>query len=235
MNSGLIVLYEYMTNEVDISGKNMKGYRMMKKWTKLLLCCVMVMGIDTFCFGNQANTRQVVIYSDSSEGPIGFAVRQVSEALIEKGYNVADRPLDEFSRGSEQARIILTVRAKQRIETRLEERGRKPIGTLEPQGYAVRMIRNSTCLVVGADEVGAMYGGLEVAELIRIGELKNIRDVVRKPSIQSGGLSSIFRWMPEHRATTIRAMPLRKITLRCGTSSSGKSFWITWPFIAITP
>ncbi|NQT03732.1 MAG: carbohydrate-binding family 6 protein [Planctomycetes bacterium] len=166
----------------------MKGYRMMKKWTKLLLCCVMVLGIDTFCFGNQANTRQVVIYSDSSEGPIGFAVRQVSEALIEKGYNVADRPLDEFSRGSEQARIILTVRAKQRIETRLEERGRKPIGTLEPQGYAVRMIRNSTCLVVGADEVGAMYGGLEVAELIRIGELKNIRDVVRKPSIPKRGI-----------------------------------------------
>ncbi len=176
-----------VTNEVNISGENMKGYRMMK-WTKLLVCCVMVLGIDTFCFGNQANTRPVVIYSDSSEGPIGFAVRQISEALTEKGYDVTDRPLDEFSRGSERARIVLTVRAKERIETRLAQRDRKPIGTLEPQGYAVRMMRNSSCLVVGADEVGAMYGGLEVAETIRIGGLENIRDAIRKPSILKRGI-----------------------------------------------
>ena len=151
---------------------------------KMLICCVMVLA----SYGVRTDAKEVVIYRDSGEGAIGFAVREISGALKEKGYDVTDKPLEEFSRGSELARIVLTVETKERIERRLAQRGKKAIGTLEPQGYAIRTMRNSTCLVVGADEVGAMYGGLEVAESIRIGELEKIREVVRKPSILRRGI-----------------------------------------------
>ena len=159
---------------------------------KMLICCVMVL----VSYGVQTDAKEVVIYRDSGEGPIGFAVREISGALKEKGYDVTDKPLGKFSRGSELARIVLTVEAKERIERRLAQRGKKAIGTLEPQGYAIRTMRsetpsdtgNSTCLVVGADEVGAMYGGLEVAESIRIGELEKVREVVHKPSILRRGI-----------------------------------------------
>ncbi len=165
----------------------MKGNGLMK-WTKLLVCFLIVLGIDVFCFSGPADTRQVVIYCDSNEGPIGFTVREISRALTDKGYSVTDKPLDEFSRANGQARIVLTVKARQRIENRLTQRGGKPIGTLEPQGYAIRVTRNSSCLVIGADEVGAMYGGLEVAESIRIGGLQEIRNAVRKPFILKRGI-----------------------------------------------
>ena len=63
---------------------------------KMLICCVMVL----VSYGVQTDAKEVVIYRDSREGPIGFAVREISGALKEKGYDVTDKPLDEFSRGS---------------------------------------------------------------------------------------------------------------------------------------
>ena len=39
----------------------------------------------------------------------------------------------------------------------------------EPQGYEIKVDGKNKAEVIGADAVGAMYGGLEIAEKIRIG------------------------------------------------------------------
>jgi len=155
------------------------------KWTKLLLCCVVVLG----SYAMQTVAKDVIVYCDSDQGPIGFAVQEISGALSERGYKVTAKSMEEFSRGGEAGRIIVTVEATERIERRLAQRGNKAIGALGPQGYAIRSRGSSMCLVVGADEVGAMYGGLEVAEAIRTeGRIENLREVVRKPSIARRGI-----------------------------------------------
>jgi len=159
------------------------------RWIRLLLCCVTVLGAGARCYGTGAGGKSAVIYRDSNEGPIGFAVQEITRALAERGYSVTDRPVDEFSREGGTIRITLTVRGGETIESRPAQRDRKAAGPLEPQGYGIWSRGNSACLVGGGDEVGVMYGGLEVAEAIRSGrELESIREIVRRPSIARRGI-----------------------------------------------
>ncbi|MHB0960309.1 MAG: hypothetical protein ACYC0X_08480 [Pirellulaceae bacterium] len=64
-------------------------------------------------------------------------------------------------------------------------------GEAAPQSYSIR-VRNEndrrTITVRGADEVGAMYGGLDIAEAIRLGMLDSLRDSEHKPYIQRRGI-----------------------------------------------
>ena len=56
-----------------------------------------------------------------------------------------------------------------------------------PQGFRIER-QGATLRVIGQDAPGAMYGGLEVAEAIRIGTLADLRPVERKPFIARRGI-----------------------------------------------
>ena len=60
-----------------------------------------------------------------------------------------------------------------------------------PQSYQIR-VRNTggRCVieVAGADTVGAMYGGLDVAEAIRTGTLDSLKDYEKSPHIAKRGI-----------------------------------------------
>ena len=61
----------------------------------------------------------------------------------------------------------------------------------DPQSYQIRVASEGdsrTITVTGADAIGAMYGGLDVAEAIRHGELDKLQDTVRKPHIANRGI-----------------------------------------------
>src|SRR5450759_4558399 len=55
-----------------------------------------------------------------------------------------------------------------------------------PQSYSIRRAR-TTFTVTGADAVGAMYGGLDIAEAVRLGKLGELADSDRKPYIAQRG------------------------------------------------
>ncbi|MBN2137245.1 MAG: hypothetical protein JW720_05530 [Sedimentisphaerales bacterium] len=164
----------------------MKNYKLVvTRVAKLLVCCVGAV----ICWGMQASAKEFIICSDSSEGPMGFAVREISAALTEKGFTVSNRPLSESWSPTGEIHIVLTVAARKLTEERTVDIGTEAIEPLASQGYAIRSRGNSRYLVVGADDVGAMYGGLEVAEAIRFeGGLDNVHTVVRKPSIARRGI-----------------------------------------------
>ena len=62
---------------------------------------------------------------------------------------------------------------------------KKPQAT--PQSY--RIERNADQIrVIGADEAGAMYGGLDIEEAIRIGTLDSLKSSVNKPHVARRGL-----------------------------------------------
>ena len=62
-----------------------------------------------------------------------------------------------------------------------------------PESYSIRVKDDNgqrEITVVGADEVGAMYGGLDIAEAIRLGTLNSVKSSDNKPHIARRGIRS---------------------------------------------
>src|SRR5258706_8994068 len=55
------------------------------------------------------------------------------------------------------------------------------------QGYRIELVGDKLT-VTGGDAVGAMYGGLDVAEAIRTGALDSLKDAIHKPHIAQRGI-----------------------------------------------
>ncbi len=72
-----------------------------------------------------------------------------------------------------------------------------------PQSYAIRKATvggQTTFLVLAADPVGAMYGGLDIAEAIRLGTLGDLKDSDHSPHIAQRGIK--FNITPDRRTPT---------------------------------
>ncbi len=59
---------------------------------------------------------------------------------------------------------------------------------LDPQSYQIERATNGAVVVRGGDAAGAMYGGLEVAEAIRLGTLEALTSERRQPFIARRGI-----------------------------------------------
>lgn len=57
-----------------------------------------------------------------------------------------------------------------------------------PESFRIERPNASTVHIIGSDAAGAMYGGLEVAELLRIGGLPNVKKVESGPSMEMRGV-----------------------------------------------
>jgi len=107
-----------------------------------------------------------VLYSGPHE-PIKFAAGEIKRALRDRQYRVATEPV----RG---VWVILGLNFT-------EELG--------PQCYEIRKDSRGRIRISGGDAVGCMYGGLELAERIRLGEeLADIREAQGKPHILRRGI-----------------------------------------------
>jgi len=137
-------------------------------YKNIFVCCVMCLGISPSSCEIKTASKNAVIYHDSTVGPIGFAAQEIREALEENGFSVTLRSIEQISSESRSVRVILTTQDSRNVKANLFDKDRKTIPTLEPQGYAIRLAGKSTYWVIGADEVSAMYGGLDIAEIVCI-------------------------------------------------------------------
>ena len=73
-----------------------------------------------------------------------------------------------------------------------EAAGGRPVGAMSAEGYAVRITRGAggrrTVWAVGADNTGAMYAGLDVAEQIAHGGLQAVEEKDAQPFVEKRGL-----------------------------------------------
>lgn len=157
-------------------------------YKNIFIYCMVFLGIGVSSCQIKTDSRNAVIYRDSAVGPIGFAAQEIREALRGNGFRVTEKAIELLASSDESVRIILTVKDKPNPEKRLLDEGGKPVPLLEPQGYAIRLTGKSTYWAIGADEVGAMYGGLDIAEIVRIEGGLKISDTIHNPSIARRGI-----------------------------------------------
>jgi hypothetical protein len=97
-------------------------------------------------------------------GPGKFAAEEIRREAAAKGMTAGN--------DAQATRISLTV-------------GKDPKAA--PQSY--RLVRDGKNIrVIGADQAGAMYGGLDIAEAIRLGTLDSLKDSDHKPHIAQRGI-----------------------------------------------
>ena len=99
---------------------------------------------------------------DARVSRLSFAAREIEAALK--------------AAGGENPRVTLIV---------------KP-GAAAPEGFQIREVGRDEVEIVGSDATGAMYGGLEVAELIRLG--RPIENLKREPFVKKRGIKFNIPW-----------------------------------------
>jgi len=91
---------------------------------------------------------RVAVEADRALPPAAFAAAEIRDALKGAGCEVVEAP----------------AASGPRIALRLD-----PAAGLKPQSYAVEVAEGPACRVTASDPAGLLYGGLEVAEMIRLG------------------------------------------------------------------
>jgi len=136
----------------------------------------------------QPATRAVVL-RDAASAPAVFAANDVFGALLAKGFSVEIKPLEELSHAEQPLRIVIATADSAALK---DLPVKEDAAALGEQGYAIRKTTAgaaTTYWAIGGDPIGAMYGGLHLAEAIRIEEsLKAIRPATRKPYILRRGI-----------------------------------------------
>lgn len=109
--------------------------------------------------------QKVAIIFNENDPRIAFAVGDIKRALADAGYAVEGTRAD--------LKIIFEIY-------------RTGMG---PQGFRIRKEGDNVIRIVGGDSCGAMYGGLELAEMVTLGgDLLGVQEKARKPYIFRRGL-----------------------------------------------
>ena len=135
---------------------------MLRRMTILLLVPV----ASALSRGSYSRAAQTIgIRFDASDPRIAFAAGEIQRALRDAGHHVAGTGAD--------VRIVFDF----------FQNG------MGPQAFRIRKEGDHTIRVVGGDSCGAIYGGLELAEMIDLGGgLDGVEEKARKPYVFRRGL-----------------------------------------------
>jgi hypothetical protein len=120
---------------------------------------------------------------------IGFAGEKLRKALTSAGYSVQLNPRDKTSNGALVV-ILFDVDSSAWVKA-VADTIPTTKNILEPEGFRIlRLNKNGSTLllVAGGDHAGVMYGGLELAERIRIEGVGRILDQTQNPYINRRGV-----------------------------------------------
>jgi len=136
------------------------------------------------------NAQPVALFYDSGVPQTSFAATEIRKAFSVDGRTLAEAGMEGLAANSSPLRIVIASNAaeSQRLAQSL---GVEPLKSAAPQSYSIRhQTKNgrSTVVVLGADPAGAMYGGLDVAEAVRLGTSGAIADSDHAPHIERRGI-----------------------------------------------
>jgi len=139
--------------------------------------------------------QPAALFSDRGVPQISFAASEIRRALAAQGASLAETGMENLAANQSPLRFVIagSPGESQRLAQAL---GVAPPKASSPQTYSIRrQSRNgsTTVVVMGADAAGAMYGGLDLAEAIRLGNLRPgaatvIADSDHAPHIERRGI-----------------------------------------------
>src|SRR3954454_10840313 len=133
--------------------------------------------------------RAQSVFHDSHAPQVSFASAEIGRALGPQRAT-QDRGMRDLTSDKSSLRFAIAAGAD---ESKLLAQTLQvaPLKTAAPQSYAIRRTEargRVTIAVLGADPAGAMYGGLDVAEAIRLGAIGKTGDSDHSPHVAQRGI-----------------------------------------------
>ncbi len=149
------------------------------------MSCGVIAAVVLLSAAGEVCAQTTAVIFDAAIPAIRFAAADIEAALRAKGTAVRTAAPDQGpAPGATRQILIGTVGAPMADQP--------VVSGLMPQGYAIRKVAAGAATrwwAIGADAVGAMYGGLELAEAIRIsGDLTGVQDRQVHPHIARRGI-----------------------------------------------
>lgn len=145
---------------------------------------------QTFIKVSSAQTAQVNILK-SNDPKIEFASKEIVKSLSLRGIKTKSIDFNQLDISSKADRIVIATMGDTNAKTVFSTQGGLLPKDLKPEGFGIRLTSKdgfTTYWVFGFDNTGAMYGGLEVAELVSIGGLAAIVEDDQNPHLNKRGL-----------------------------------------------
>jgi hypothetical protein len=115
--------------------------------------------------------NSVTLFFGNDSGQMQFAIGEIQSALNEKGQESVVRPVSEINqlKDDEHNIVLLNIGDKANLQL-LSDLKINNIEELESEGFIIYQSegKSKTIWIAGKDNAGLMYGGLEVAGIIRI-------------------------------------------------------------------
>ena len=111
----------------------------------------------------------VRIYADPAAPQHVFAAGDIRAALEARDFTVEVKELSSLAKSDDGKKIVIALASDTAVTTMYQAQGGVPTGKPGVQAFAVRTTNSPdrTYWVLGGDENGAMYGGLQIAENIK--------------------------------------------------------------------
>ncbi len=153
----------------------------MRPYIKL---AILALFLFFFAFGIQfkIHAKTITLVEDGSP-QVSFAAEEIQNALNIKGHDVVRLDIANSNNVGNGDRILLCPLGDVEIDNISD----KP---LKPEGFRIRITQENGITnywIIGADAAGTMYGGLEVAEMIRTNGLDGVAEDVQNPYMAMRG------------------------------------------------
>ena len=137
------------------------------------------------CSGLAAAAPPASLYYDHTIPAVTFAAAEIHKAYASRGETLVERDLQGIPANGDAVRIVIL--ADRNPYTGISGLVGVAPKSDKPQSYAIRK-RGAMVVVLGVDAAGAMYGGLDVAEAVRLGSMADLTDSDHSPHIERRGI-----------------------------------------------
>jgi len=137
-----------------------------------------------------ANAKNVDLFSNKESGKVQFAVKEIEIILNAKGIESVGYSISELDKmRADQGNIVLISLNEKVASGILKKAGIKNAAELNAEGFIIHRAGNDkkAIYVLGYDEAGTMYGGLEVAEIIKVKGIDAVQNQLQNPYMKVRG------------------------------------------------
>ncbi len=134
----------------------------------------------------------VELFFDAESPLAAFAANEIQGTLQARGFRTRKSSLNELKSGDEKIRIVIALGSLSGVAREFRAEGGAPLPQLAAEGFSLRTTSHSTgrktYWVLGSDEAGMMYGGLELAEIVRMQGFLDVIEADESPYMALRGI-----------------------------------------------
>ncbi len=119
-----------------------------------------------------------------------FAANDIKTALESKNFNVEIKDLTELTDSYKGKKVVISLASDNDVLELLKSQGGSDVKKMGEQAYALQTSKSPdlSYWVLGGDDNGAMYGGLDLAEKINANGLKGNYNKTNTPYVKKRGI-----------------------------------------------